>query len=815
MLVAGVAVGVATIAAVGSLAGTISDDVREGARSVIGGDVSLRLFHHPADAEQRTFIAEVGAYSEVIKLRARTRTADGSASTLAEVEGVDAAYPLYGAVDFEPPVALAEALAERDGIRGAVVDRRLLDALNVNVGERLRLGPAMVKVRAVFRDETGRSVGPVSLGPRVLVAGEALAGTELTAPGAPVYWYYLVRLSEGADSRAWIAALERRFPDAGWRIVDAADGVPGMERVVDVGRALLLLIAVAVVLIGGVGVACAVRSHIERRVGTIAILKSLGATERLISATYFVQVMLAAGLAVLLGLAVGGAAPAALALARPDLLPEAGEAVHFDALATAAAFGLLATAAFGAWSLGRIRHVTPQHLFRDLVAPIRRHWMARAVIVAAMAAALAFLLFATVGMPLIAGLFVAGAALAVTVFLLLGRALAWTAGRCARMCGAEPRLALSSLARPGAATVPVVAALGLCLTLLVAIRAVEDNATHYLAETVPKDAPGLAVLNLPPAEGASFEAGVGAIAGVERVERMPFVHARIARVEGRPLRQEDIPRDIAWAVRGDRGVSWAATPPADSEIAAGEWWAVGHTGPPLVSLDAEVARRLGISVGDALTLNMHGELLTGTVANLRRIDWTRLQLDFPIVLSPPPEPPPYRELAAVWADEAALGAVERLVEESFPAAASLRIGPVLEQLGAAIRGVTGALGMLSAAAVAAAVVVLAGSLAATWRVRLRDMVILRMIGARPRQLAFAGMLELALLGIATAAIAGVLGTLMAYGIVSRIAPDAWILRPAVPAWLAAVAVAGMAIAGLVLPRNALRHSPMAFLRREV
>ena len=646
-LVAGVALGVATIAAVGTLAGGIADDVRDGARSAIGGDVSLRLFHHPADAGQRAFIAEANAYSEVIKLRARVRAPDSSASVLVEVEGVDQAYPLYGTVGMEPAQPLAEALAEHDGIRGAVVDRALLEALGTSVGERVWLGPMPVKVRAVFSDDGDEAFGPVSLGPRMLVAGPALADTDLTAPGAPAYWYYLVRLSEGVDSRAWIATLERRFPDAGWRIVDAADGVPGMERVVAVGRALLLLVAVAVVLIGGVGVACAVRAHIERRVRTIAVLKSLGATGRLVTATYFVQVMLAGGAAVLLGLAVGSAAPAALALFRPDLLPDVGGMLQPAALATASAFGLLVTATFAVWSLGRIRSVPARCLLRDLIAPIRRPWTGRALVVVALAVVLAILLFATVPMPVLTGLFVAGAALAVAVFLLLGRALTWAAGRCARLCGAGPRLALTSLARPGAATMPVVCALGLCLTLLVAILAVEGNAARYLAETVPRDAPDLAVLNLPPAESVDFDAGVGAIAGVQRVEHMPFVHALIARVNGRPLRQEAIPRDVAWAVRGDRGVSWSATPPAGGRLVAGEWWPADYAGPPLVSLDAEVARRLGISLGDELTLNMHGQLLTGTVTNLRRIDWTRLQLDFPVVLSPLEEPPPYRELAAV------------------------------------------------------------------------------------------------------------------------------------------------------------------------
>ena len=815
-LVAGIAVGVAVIAAFGSLAGTVSDDVRDGARAAVGGDVSLRLFHEPADTEQRAFLETAAGYSEVAELRVPARRVDGSAATLVELKAVDARYPLYGTVALEPPQPLDDALGRRGGVWGAAADPALLEALGLEPGDPLQFGPLTVAVRARLAAEPGRGVQGFALGPQVLVARAALEGTDLASPGSPVYWYNLVRLAPGADSGAWVVEAERRFPEAGWRIVEAADGPPGLERVVQIGRVLLLLGGVSVLLIGGAGVAAAVTAHLARRTETVAVLKCLDATDGLVAAVYFAQVMLAATLGVAVGLVVGAAAPAVLGRLWPAALPFAtGASVQPAALATAAAFGLVTAAAFGLWSLGRIRGIGPQRLFRDLAATVRGGRLHRAGPIAAAALLLVGLLFATTAMPVLASLFAVAAGLAVAAFLLLGRLVAWAAGRCARRGPPLLRLALNGLSRPGAVTVPVVAVLGLCLTLLVAVKTIEDNALHHLDETVPRDAPDLAFLNLSPEEGPAFAALVRRVAPGSRVERRPFLHARLTHVGDRPLLRDAVPRDVAWAVRGDRGVSWAAAPPPDAAIVAGSWWPAEHAGPPLVSVDAAVAQRLGIAVGDTIALNHRGRRLTATVANLRQIDWSQLRLDFPFLLSPPAAPPDHREIAAAWTSgPEATAALEAAVGAAFPAVATVRVGPVLERLRGALLAASRPLALIAGAAVAAAVAVIAGSLAATHRRRLRELVLLKVVGARPRQLMLAGMLELALLGLVTAAAAALLGTLAAHAVVVRIAPDGWLFRPAVPLTVAAVATAGMALAGLWLPRRALAARPAEFLRGE-
>lgn len=815
ILLLGIALGVAAVAAVGSVAGAVLDGVRAGARDSIGGDVTLRLFHHPATPEQAAFLAAAGRHSETAELRPQARRLDGTAAALVELKAVDAAYPLYGAVTLQPPQAVPTAL-ERKASWGAAVDEDLLRSLGLRLGDSFRLGGIAVDIRAIIVHEPDRTLRAFSLGPRVMIARAALEGSGLAPPGAQVYWYNRVRLAEGADADAWIAEVERRFPDAGWRIVNADDGVPGVERIVLIGRVLLVLVGLSVLLIGGVGVGGAVSAHVARKTATIAILKSLGASGRTIFAVYLLQVMAAAVIGTLLGLAVGALAPMAARPLAGEFLPlPAGSTLQPAALALAAAFGLVTALLFALWPLGRTREATPQQLFRGVGGrPKRRPALGLMLGIAAATALLIGLLLAASGMPLVALAFATAAAAAVLLFLGLGKAIAWAAGR-ARTRRPLLRLALTNLSRPGAATAPVVMALGLSLTLLVAVKTIEGNALDHLAGALPREAPEIVFINVPPARGADFDGAVAAVAGVERVQRMPFLHARLTHLQGEPVHDRRIPADLGWVVRGDRGLSWAAKPPPGSRITAGRWWADDHQGPPLASVDAEVARRLGLAVGDRVTLNVLGRPLEVEIANLRAVDWTRLALDFPILLSPPTAPPAHSEVAAVWAAPQVLDAVEHAVRSAFPETPAVRVAPVLAAISVMVRGAADALGLASAVTIAAALLVLAGSVASGYRQRVREMILLKVVGARPRQLQLACLIEFALLGLATSAVAGGLGTAAAYGVVRRLMPEGWVFLPAVPALLAVAAVAVMVATALLLSRRALANSPAEVLRQRL
>ncbi|MFO7483230.1 ABC transporter permease [Oceanibaculum nanhaiense] len=825
LLILCVALGTAAMAATGLLSRMVLDGVQAGARAGIGGDVSLRLYHRPPPPEHLALFAGAGTASLTAELRplahggAGGGAGGGGSSTLVEMKAVDAAYPLYGSVVLEPPMSLAGALAARDGIRGAAVAEELLAALGLALGDRIVVGGQAFEMRALIRAEPDRALRGFTLGPRVIVALPAIAGSALVAPGTQTYWYSRLRLRDGVSASDWIRGFEQRFPEAGYRIVDAADGVPGVERSMGFVTSLLILLSLGMLLIGGVGVGGAVAAYLDRKRDTIAILKGLGATTATIRRFYLVQIMAASLCGIALGLALGIAVTRAATPLLAGWLP-LDPALRLTPLASAAGFGLLASLIFALWPLARAALLSPQELFRDLLAGERQRpgWRALAGLVL-LAALLLLLLVWSAPLPVVAALFAAGAALAVLGFLALGRAVMWGAGWAVRWVGGRTRrpllrLALANLHRPGAPTAPLVLALGLCLTLLVAVTSARDNAAAHLRDTLPATAPDLILLNLPPEDAQHFDALMAAQPALARWTRAPFLHGRLDRIEGVPVAELRIPAEIGFVVRGDRGLSWRADPPAGG-LVAGDWWPEDYKGPPLLSVDARVADRLGVTVGDLLTLNVLGEPLEGRIANLRRVDWAGLDLDFPILLSPPADPPSHREIAALWlsemADEQALAALRAALADAFPESPTIKVADVIGFLaGVAARGGE-VMTALAAASGFAALLVLAGAVLAGQRRRAREAVLLKMLGATRRQLAAATLLEYGLIAAAAGLAALLLGNLAAWAAIGG-----WLdFRPALGSalvWLAG-AVAVMALAGLAALNRALAGPPALMLRQ--
>ena len=812
LLILCVALGTAAMAATGLLSRMVLDGVQAGARSGIGGDVSLRLYHRPPPPEHLALFNEAGATSLTAELRPLAHGGAGGSSTLVEMKAVDAAYPLYGDIVLEPSMPLSEALAERDGIRGAAVADELLEKLGLALGDRIRAGGQAFEMRALIRAEPDRALRGFTLGPRVIVALPAIAGSALVEPGTQTYWYSRLRLRDQLAASDWIRDFEQRFPEAGYRIIDAADGVPGVERSMAFVTSLLILLSLGMVLIGGVGVGGAVAAYLERKRDTIAILKGLGATSATIRRLYLAQIMAASLAGILLGLALGVAAARGATPLLAGWLP-LDPAIRLAPLLTAAGFGLLSALIFALWPLTRAAQLPAQHLLRDLVAGERQGpgWRALAALVLLMVLLLLLLVWSA-PLPVVAALFAAGAALAVLGFLVLGRAVMWGAGWTAsRTRRPLLRLALANLNRPGAPTASLVLALGLCLTLLVAAASLRGNAAAHLRDTLPAASPDLILLNLPPEEASRFEALMAAQPALARWTRAPFLHGRLDRIGGVPVAELRIPAEIGFVVRGDRGLSWRADPPAGG-LVAGEWWPADYQGPTLLSVDARVAEKLGVSVGDRLTLNVLGEPLEGRIANLRRVDWAGLDLDFPILLSPPADPPPHREVAALWLrDRAALETVRAALADAFPESPTIEVAAVIDFLaGVAARGGT-AMTALAAASGIAALLVLAGAVLAGQRRRTQEAVLLKMLGATRRQLAVAALLEYGLIAAAAGLAALLLGNLAAWAAIGG-----WLdFRPALGSalpWLAG-AVAAMALAGLAALDRALARPPALMLRQ--
>ncbi len=788
IFVACLALGVGAIAAIGSLSDAIKAGLKADARIILGGDVELRMVHRPASAKARAYLAAQARLSATTEMRAMARQAaagpDGR-RILVELKSVDSAYPLYGAMELEPAADLATALAVRDGMAGAAVDDGVLARLGVALGDVLRIGEADFRIRAVIRREPDRGARAFTLGPRVMIGAPALAATGLVQPGSLIYHHYRARLAPGADAAAWIAGLGDAFPEAAWRVRDLAGAAPGLRRFLDRIGLYLTLVGLTALLVGGVGVAGAVKNYLDGRIATIATLKCLGAPAGLIFRVYFAQILAFAVVGIGVGVLLGAMTPAVFAWLASGALPVGARlGLYPGPLLLAVAFGLLTALVFSLWPLARARDVPAGSLFRDVVAPVRRRIrLSHFAVISAALAALVVLAVASAADRRLAMWFVVGAAGSFLIFRLTAWLLARAArgaGRGAASAGHYPglRLGLANLHRPGAPTPSVVLSLGLGLTVLVAIALIHGNLTRQVAESMPATAPAYFFIDIQPDQAEAFDRTIAAIPGLSDLRRLPSLRARISRINGIPVVQARYARHVAWAVANERGLTYAATPPEGTRITAGAWWPEDYAGPPLISLDAHIAEGMGIGIGDTLTFNILGRQIEAEIANLRVIDWSTLGMNFTVIFAPGTlEAAPQTHIATVRAEPEAELAVFRAVTERFANVSAVRVRDALESVGALLGRIAVAVRVTAGITLLAGTLVLAGAVAAGHRRRVYDAVVLKVLGATRVRLLSAYLVEFGILGLATAAVAAALGTGAAWLVVTEIMRAPWIFLP--------------------------------------
>jgi putative ABC transport system permease protein len=380
---------------------------------------------------------------------------------------------------------------------------------------------------------------------------------------------------------------------------------------------------------------------------------------------------------------------------------------------------------------------------------------------------------------------------------------------------AGPRLALANLHRPGALTPSLVLSLGLGITLLVTLSIIDANFTRQLTRTLPERAPSFFFLDIPNAEADRFDAYLAAQAPGAKVERVPMMRGRLVALKGVPVGRIKAEEQIAWVLDGDRGLTYAAKPPEGSEIVAGEWWRADYAGKPLVSFESEIAKGLGLAIGNEVTVNVLGRNLTATIANLRKVEWRSLGINFVMVFSPNTfAGAPHTHLATVTFPnggdaERDLGLL-RETAKAFPAVTSLRIKDALDAVNDVVSQLVLAIRGASAIALVASLLVLAGALAAGHRARLYDAVVLKTLGATRARLLGAYALEYGVLGAATALFGLIAGTIAAYLIVTRLMqmPFGLELKGAVLAAVLAVMVS--VVLGLLGTWRILSQKPEGF-----
>jgi putative ABC transport system permease protein len=400
-------------------------------------------------------------------------------------------------------------------------------------------------------------------------------------------------------------------------------------------------------------------------------------------------------------------------------------------------------------------------------------------------------------------------------FHLVAAGIVLAARRAGRPRAPRLRLALANLYRPGAPTAGIVASLGLGLTVLVAIALIERNIASTIDERLPEQAPSFFFIDIQPDQVAEFDKLVAATPGVTQVARVASLRGRITQLNGVPVEKAVVAPEAQWTIQSERGLTYAATPPRGSRIVAGEWWPADYHGPPLVSMDAEIARGMALKLGDTITVNVLGRDVTATIANLREIDWTSLGINFVLVFSPGMlEAAPQTHIATARTPPGEEAALERAVTDRFPNVSAIAVKDALAALSEIVAAIGTALRATAAITLAAGTLVLAGAVAAGQRRRVYEAVVLKVLGATRSDVTRAFLIEYGILGLTTAAIAAALGTLAAYLVLTRVMHQDWVFMPGALVSTAVIATALTLGIGYAGTWKALGAKAAPFLRNE-
>jgi putative ABC transport system permease protein len=811
-----IALGVAALVAVLGVAAALDRALGREARSLHGGDVELRSVR-PLDASAAAAVDDLARRGATVtrlrELVAMARSPATGATLLVELKAVDGVYPLYGRLDTVPAAPLGRLL-DRDRV---LVESALLERLGLRVGDPLRIGDATLVIAGLVRKEPDRGASLFTLGPRVLLTQSALEGTGLVRHGSRVRHRALVRLPPGTDAAAARAALAGAIADPAVRIASFDEAQPGLRRFFDQLTVYLRLVGLTSLLVGGIGVAAAVRAFLARKVQTVAVLRCLGATGRTLTAVYLVQALALGAGGSLAGAAAGSVAQLALGPLLQPFVPFALELRPSSlAIGLGLAVGTLATLLFCLWPLLGAGTVPPAILLRHPVATPtarpRRPWATAG----AVAGGLAALALWQAG-SLRAGLVFLGAA---TGALLLLTAVAWgaraLARRLPRLASLAWRTGVAGLHRPGSHTVGVAVALGIGVTLLTAVSLLERGLARQLDLERRRDAPSFFFVDVQPDQVEPFRAAMAAVPGASAPTLVPVVRARLTAIDGKRIARERwAGREDAWRVTREYVLTFAAEPPAGTALTRGRWWSAAERSQPWISVEDEAARALGVDVGGSLTFDVQGVPVTGTVLSLRKVDWQTLGANFFVIFSPGPlAGAPLAYLATARVPVGADALVQERVAAAFPNVTAIPVRDILERVSGVLDRIAVAIRLVAAFVVGAGLTVMAEALAQSRAQRLYESILLRTLGATRGKVVRAFAVEYGILGLVAGVGGAATGALTAW-IVLRLVlevPASLDLGPVALALLASVALA-MAV-GFLGSFRLLGRRPLEVLRGE-
>ena len=770
-----VAIGVAALTGVRGFSSSFRATLLDRARSIMAADLSARMFMQPTPEQQKGLEAievtgvEVTPVTELLSMASAAKTLDPLLVTLQAVD--PAMYPFYGEVELAPKVPLKSVLTS-DSV--AVADD-LLVRLHLAVGDQIKIGNRLFRIAAVVVNEPDRLSGNFAAGPRVLISREGLEASGLLAPGSHAGQRFLFKVPRPANGAPISdsavadlkARLEKLLPES--QVIDYRETNPALTQGLDRATSLLSLMSLVALVLGAVGVAMAMRAHLQQRLDTIAIMKSLGARSGQIIKIYLLQTLLLGLLGGLLGVALG----VGVQLAFPYFLSkfvnfETGLHIQVRTVLTGLGVGVLTTLLFTLPPLLDIRNVRPILILRRAVEDnddpfvtaifrkLRKNLaqIAAAALILAGLAAIATTLSdsVTVGKVFSVGLVgVLAVLLAASAGVLA--VLRWLLNRTRLRLPSVVRHGLANLYRPGNPSAALLAALGMGVMQIMSVYLVQQAVVTELHISSAPNLPNVFLIDITNDEIDGMRALLKSQKSVTaEPELLPVVSSRIIELNGVPANQaklQNFPKRMLQSIN----LTWAESAAPGTTVVSGKWWAADEK-QPVVAINERQAERLGLKVGSRVTFAAQDTQIVATVAALIKADgqhaFSRAEFVMP--------PRVLAGLPVVWyggvhVDPNRVGELQRALYAAYPTVTVINVAQALETVRSVVLQITYVIQFLAAFSIFAGVVILASSIAGTRYRRIREVVVLKTLGATRARIATVFSIEFAVLGL----VAGVVG----------------------------------------------------------
>lgn len=862
-----IALGVGALVAVSLFSANVERAITREARGLMGGDVEIRL-SRPMSAQGEAVLQSLANrgiavlhVSELAGMAAAEDGKPGHRTLLVELKAVEPGYPLYGHLLVEPSRPLMELLSTSESLcrasphatrvtlrgpcHGAVVQESFLIRLGLAIGDRFTVGEAIFTVTGILRKEPDRVASPFSLGPRVLISREGLAAAELIRPGSRVRERYLLKLPPTLAAPPLVAELRGRLGGESARVTSYRDAQPQLKQFLEQLTRYLGLIGLTALFVGGIGVATTIHAFVREKLPTIAILKILGADSGMVLRTYFLQALLLGAAGSLTGGALGAVLqhvfpPLVTGIFGADLMAQ----LEFSAALTHAsvwpmvkgiALGILTTLLFTLWPLLGIRDVNPARIFRRDVpddATAKSPWerlglsdRVRTLTALGIAAGLAGLAIWQAGNWRIGLLFI-GALGAAVAFLwagawLLIRAVSWAP----RPRSIALRQAIGNLHRPGSQALGIMVSVGIGVMVIVAVSLLERTLVAQVGENRPANSPSFFFIDIQPDQRDAVVRLLRERTGDPSPEITPLVRSRLHAINGRPiatseesereLRAED--RRRHWYLTREYVLTFMRDLPRDNAVIKGAWWKPGQVFPkPLVSVEEDTAKHLGVDLGSTIEFEIQGATVAAEVTSIRRVEWGNFSTNFYMILSPGSlEGAPFTYVATVRAPPDQEVALQEAVVAAFPNVTAINIGDVLDSFARILDRLALAIRAIAVFCIAAGCLVMAAALAATRYRRLYESVVLKALGATRGLLARSYAAEYALLGAAAGVLGTILASLLSWAVVKFVLEGVtWTLQPAVLVLGVLLTALLSLVVGFLSTFRLLGQRPLAVLRQE-